>query len=145
MIETRVRIVAMDYGIAWVQPAEQSGCGACQAKSACGVSGLGKYFSRRQQPVPVFCKTPAKAGDELVVAVNESELLKAGLLVYLLPTVLAVVGAGGAALQGLGDVGAMAGMALGIVAGLLVARFIGRAPYLKARPLSHSITQGETP
>ena len=145
MIETRVRIVTMDYGIAWVEPTEQSGCGGCQAKSACGVSGLGKYFSRRQQPVPVFCKTPAKAGDELLVAVNESELLKAGLLVYLLPTVLAIAGASLAALKGWGDVGAVAGMALGIAAGLLLARFIGRAPYLKARPLSHSIAQGETP
>ena len=145
MIETRVRVVAMDYGIAWVEPSEPSGCGACQAKSACGVSGLGKYFSRRQRPVPVFCKTSAKAGDELLVAVDESELLKAGLLAYLLPTVLAIAGAGLATLQGWGDVGAVAGMALGIVVGLLVARYIGRAPFLKARPLSHSVAQGETP
>lgn len=144
MIETRVRIVAMDYGIAWVQPAEQSGCGACQAKSACGVSGLGKYFSRKQHPVPVFCKTPAKAGDELLVAVDEAELLKAGLLAYLLPTVLAIAGAGLAAGQGYGDAGAVAGMALGTALGLLAARFLGRTSYLQARPISHPIHQGET-
>ena len=143
MIETRVRIVAMDYGIAWVEPAEQSGCGGCHAKSSCGVSGLGKYFSRRQQPVPVLCKASAKAGDELLVAVDETELLKAGLLVYLLPMVLAVVGAG--LMSSLGDVASVIGMALGIASGLLVARFIGRTPRMQARPLSDSISQGETP
>lgn len=143
MIETRVHIVAMDYGIAWVEPSEQSGCGGCQAKSSCGVSGLGKYFSRRQQPMPVMCKSSAKAGDELLVAVDETELLKAGLLVYLLPIVLAVLGA--SLMSGLGDAAAAAGMALGIVAGLLVARFAGRAPRMQALPLSDSFSSGETP
>ncbi|MBI5936584.1 MAG: SoxR reducing system RseC family protein [Betaproteobacteria bacterium] len=143
MIETRVRIVAMDYGIAWVEPSEQSGCGACQAKSACGVSGLGKYFSRRQQTVPVMCKTAAKVGDELLVAVDEAELIKAGVLVYLLPMILAVLGA--SLMAGLGDAAAVAGMALGIVVGLVIARRVGRTPRMQARPLSDSIAQGETP
>ncbi|MFZ3017453.1 MAG: SoxR reducing system RseC family protein, partial [Gallionella sp.] len=109
MISAPVRVVSADNGIAQVAPTEQSGCGGCQSRSSCGVSGLGKYFSGNRKTVEVQCDANVRAGDELQLHMSEGDLLKAGLLAYLLPTVLALVGAGIAAAFGLGDVGAVLG------------------------------------
>lgn len=152
MIETRVRVLHASRDIAWVEPTEQSGCGACQAKSACAVSGLGRFFSSRRQPIPVS-SNDARPGQQYTVAVQESDFLKAGLVAYLIPSVLAVVGAGIASSAGLGDAWSVIGMALGFLLGLLLASLLsGRlappiAMYASPQLISESIpsNQGETP
>lgn len=126
MIETRVRILSTNEGTALVEPVEPSGCGACHARSACGLGGLGRYLRTGRRPVPVACDAGVRAGDELVVAVSEADLLKAGLLAYVLPIVLAVLGAVVASALGRGDAGAALGMASGGAVGLLAARRLGR-------------------
>lgn len=143
MIETRVRIVSADAGMAWVEPTEASGCGACQSKSSCGISGLGRFFSTRRPPVPVSCAGGARAGDELVLSVAEGELLLAGLFAYLLPALLAVLGAVLAGLAWSSDSAAALGALAGLSTGLVFARLLARAPQL--RPAPDPFTQGETP
>ena len=145
MIETRIRVVTAADGTAWVQATEDSGCGGCGARSSCAVSGLGKYFARHQRSIPVACDSSVRAGDELVVAVSESELLRAGLMAYLLPAVLAVLGAGIAAVNGLGDAGTVGGMAAGVVLGLLLARLLAGTSRLYAQRKPFSNSEGETP
>lgn len=120
MIETKVRVLSTGRGMAWVEATEQNGCGACQAKSACAISGLGRFFSSRRQPIPV-CADGAQAGLEYTVAIEESDFLKAGLVAYLIPSLLAVVGAGIASANGLGDAWSVIGMALGFLLGMLFA------------------------
>jgi len=139
MIETKARIVSISDGTAWVAPTEESGCGGCGSRSSCAVSGLAKHFSRRQKLVPVACDASAKPGDELVLAVSEGELLKAGLMAYLLPTVLSVAGAAWASSRGYGDIGSVAGMAGGIALGLLIARLLARKARLRIGRNTHSI------
>jgi sigma-E factor negative regulatory protein RseC len=141
VIETKTRIVSISNGTAWVQPTEDSGCGGCGSRSSCAVSGLAKYFSRHQKLVPVPCSADARAGEELVVAVSEGELLKAGLLAYLLPTVLGVTGAAIGAVHG--NVGAVLGMVGGVALGLLVARLFSRNPKLRTGRTPNSIYQGD--
>jgi positive regulator of sigma E activity len=63
---------------------------------------------------------------------SEGDLLKAGLLVYLLPAVLALVGAGVASSMGFGDAGAVLGMLIGFAAGFLFARLSGWTPNVVA-------------
>jgi sigma-E factor negative regulatory protein RseC len=133
MIETHIRVITASDGTAWVQPTEESGCGGCGARNSCAVSGLGKYFARYQRPVPVACDRSVRAGDDLVVAVSASELLKAGLMAYLLPAILAVLGASLAALKGLGDAGTAGGMAVGVALGLLLARIFAGPSELHIR------------
>lgn len=152
MIETRVRVISASGGTAWVEPTEAGGCGACQAKSACAISsthsGLGRFFSRRRQPIPV-CAADARPGQELTVAMSEADFLRAGLLAYLLPVVLALAGAGLAATRGAGDAGSALGMALGFAVGLGLAACLGhriaRPSPLAAAPPIPSPNQGETP
>jgi sigma-E factor negative regulatory protein RseC len=133
MIATTARVVSISNGTAQINPTTTSGCGGCKSRSSCGVSGLGKYFSNTRKSIEVSCDTSIRAGDELQLSMSESDLLKAGLLVYLLPVVLSLVGAGVASSMGFGDIGAVLGMTLGFISGFLLARLSGWAPNLVAQ------------
>lgn len=148
MIETKVRVLSASQGMAWVEATEQNGCGACQATSACAISGLGRFFSSRRQPIPV-CSDGAQPGREYIVAIEESDFLKAGLVAYLIPSLLAVVGAGIASANGLGDAWSVIGMALGSLLGMLLATALSTfvAPPMRVHANTESISSnlGETP
>jgi sigma-E factor negative regulatory protein RseC len=132
MISAPVRVVSSADGIAQVLPTEKSGCGGCASSSSCGVSGLGKYFAHGRKTIAVQCDANVRAGDELQLSMSEGDLLKAGLLAYLLPTVLALAGAGIAAALGMGDIGAVLGAASGMAFGFLLGRWAGWAPRIVA-------------
>jgi sigma-E factor negative regulatory protein RseC len=133
MIETTARVVTAENGTVMVEPSTQSGCGGCASRSSCGVSGLGKYFSHNRKAIAVQCDANVRAGDELQLSMSEGDLLKAGLMAYLLPSVLALVGAGIAASFGLGDVGAVFGAAAGIALGFLLGRLTGWVPKMSVK------------
>lgn len=128
MISAPVRVISVADGKAQVEPTGQSGCGGCASRSVCGVSGLAKYFSGGRKPVEVQCATTVRAGDELQLQMEEGELLRAGMLAYLLPSLFAVGGAAVATLSGYGDAAAVLGAACGIAAGLLLARLVRWSP-----------------
>jgi sigma-E factor negative regulatory protein RseC len=138
MIETRARVVSVASGKAWVEASSQQGCAACQSRSSCSVSGLGKFFSRNKPPVQVACDLAVQPGDSLVLSVAESDLLRAGLLAYLLPTVLSVLGAIAATLSGFGDAAAVAAMLAGFATGMVIARVFARAPRFQLSRLTPS-------
>lgn len=131
MIETSARVVSSDNGTVLIQPNSQSGCGGCGSRSVCGVSGLGKYFSGNRKAIAVQCDANVRPGDELQLSMDEGDMLKAGLLAYLLPSVLALVGAGVAAAHG--DLAAVLGAALGIALGLMLGRLSGWVPRMQAK------------
>jgi sigma-E factor negative regulatory protein RseC len=133
MIETTARVISISNGTAQIDPTTTSGCGSCNSRNSCGVSGLGKYFSNSRKSIEVNCDSNIRAGDELKLSMSESDLLKAGLLVYLLPVVLSLIGAGVASSMGFGDVGSVLGMVLGFVAGFMLTRLSGWAPDLVAQ------------
>jgi sigma-E factor negative regulatory protein RseC len=137
-IETRARVVSIASGKVWVEATSQQGCAACQSRSSCSVSGLGKFFSRNKPPVAVPCDLAVQPGDSLVLSVAESDLLRAGLLAYLLPTVLSVLGAIAATLSGFGDAAAVAAMLAGFAAGMVIARVSARAPRFQLSRLTPS-------
>ncbi len=132
MIETTARVVSADNGTILVEPENESGCGGCKSRSACGVSGLGKYFSGNRKAIEVHCDAGVRPGDELQLSMSEGDMLKSGLLAYLLPSVLALIGAGVGASLDIGDVGAVLGAALGVAAGLLLGRLSGWVPHMYA-------------
>jgi sigma-E factor negative regulatory protein RseC len=145
MIETSARVVSADNGKVLVEPSGESGCGGCKSRNSCGVSGLGKYFSSHRSAIEVKCDSGIRAGDELQLSMSESDLLKAGLLAYLLPSVLALVVAGIAASLGWGDVGAVFGAGIGFAMGFLLARLSGWVPRMNVQHKNDSFYKGETP
>lgn len=147
MIETRARVVEAADGRAWVAADAASACAACATSDRCGLSGLGKVFSRRRALAPVAC-AGARAGDELLVCVDEGELLRAGLYAYLLPALLAALATALAAIAGLGDALAALAALAGLAGGLLAARRYAPIPALRARkasPAQTSPSQGVPP
>ncbi len=139
MIETRVRVVSAADGMAWVAASERSGCAACQSQDRCGLAGLGHYLTRRRALLPL-AQADARAGDELLVCVDESELLRAGAFAYLLPALLAVIGAVLADVGGAGDLAAALAALLGFSLGLAAARLLAPTPRLRATPVTPVIS-----
>ena len=138
MIEARVRVVSAAQGLAWVTSSEQSGCSACQSQSSCGISGLGKYLSRRRPALSISLPTTrvnTHTGDELLLCVEESELLRAGLFTYLVPPLLAVLAAALADAQGAGDLIAVLAAGAGFAVGIVAARFLAPPPSVQIAPL----------
>lgn len=139
MIETRVRIVSVEGNTVWVAPNDQSVCDGCQSKKVCGMGGLGRYLNAGIKPIQVACDGAAQAGDELVVTVPEAVLIKAGLLAYLLPSLLAVLCAGAVSLTGAGDSFSVLAAVMGCASGLLISRVFSRATPLRAHHPTNSI------
>lgn len=131
MIETSAKVVSAANGTVLVEPGNESGCGGCKSRSACGVSGLGQYFSGNRKAIEVQCDASVTAGDELRLSMSEGDMLKAGLLAYLLPSVMALAGAGMAASHG--DVAAVLGAAIGVAVGLLLGRISGWVPKMSVK------------
>ena len=145
MIETSARVISTDSGTVLVEPTARSGCSACQARSACGVSGLGKYFSGSRKTIAVQCDDSVRPGDALHLSMSEGDFLKAGMLAYVLPSMLTIIGAGIAAMLGYGDAGAAAGAALGGIGGLLTVRLLAWKPRMTASRENSLFNEGETP
>ncbi len=133
MIAAKVRVISSRNGKLLVESTEQSGCGGCGSRSVCGVSGLAKYFAGGRKPVAISCSAEVRAGDELQLHMSEGDLLRAGVMAYLLPSVFALLGAGTAAACGLGDGGAAMGAAAGVGMGLLLGRVTGWLPRMRVR------------
>lgn len=144
VLETRVRVVSTGAGQVLVEPLEASGCGACQARAACGIGGLARVLQPARRPIAVSCAHPVRAGEELALTVAAGDLLRAALLAYLLPIVLGVAAAGVVSAQGLSEAAAAIALIAGAGGGLLIARRLGRNAPMLARPVSHPPVKGET-
>jgi sigma-E factor negative regulatory protein RseC len=107
-----------------VEVERRSACGGCESTGNCGVSALGGWFSRGTSRLRLRTSLPIRAGEAVVIGLEESALLRASLLLYLLPIVALIAGAvGGTVLGGSrGDWPAIAGGLLGFAAGLAVSR-----------------------
>ncbi|WP_035382709.1 SoxR reducing system RseC family protein [Ferriphaselus sp. R-1] len=138
MIETSARVVSVESGVVRIEPTTQSGCGGCKSRSSCGVSGLAKYFSNSRQAIAIRCDVPVELGEELQLRMSEGDLFKAGLFAYLLPSVLALVGAGMVTSFGGGDAAAVVGAVAGFVLAFLLTRVTGWTPSLSAHKSHHS-------
>ncbi|MDZ4219688.1 MAG: SoxR reducing system RseC family protein [Methylobacter sp.] len=76
----------------WVESAQNSVCGACLQKASCTTSAIGSVLKKKS--VPVDCDIPLNIGDKVTVAIDENLLLRASLLLYLLPLIALFAGAG---------------------------------------------------
>lgn len=122
MITERGRVIAVRDGQAWVQTIRHSACQSCSARAACGQKVLAGVSQGRANQVLVANTLNAAVGDEVSVAIAESALLRASVLVYALPLLLMVAGAiGGHQLAPEVDVYAIAGAAAGLGLGFWLA------------------------
>ncbi|MGR9116811.1 MAG: SoxR reducing system RseC family protein [Gammaproteobacteria bacterium] len=89
MIEETAIVAKIENNQVWVETRATKGCGGCQQKSVCSTSVLDKMIQKRA--VEVDCDIELKTGDEVVVGIEEGVLIRASLLLYLLPLLAMVL------------------------------------------------------
>ncbi|MBM7060409.1 SoxR reducing system RseC family protein [Pseudomonas sp. UL073] len=93
MIEESGRVVGVESGAVWVETLRKSTCSACAANAGCGQGMLDKLgVGRDRGHVRALSDLRLAVGDAVVIGVDEQLLVRASLLVYLLP-LLALIGA----------------------------------------------------
>lgn len=126
MIEEMVRVVEEDGDYVWVEATSRSVCGSCGSQSSCGTSVLGNLFKQRKNTLRVFDCLNLQVGEQATVGMDEVELAKAAFYAYLLPMILMVAISLSASSYGLGDTAVMLLSIVGLLTGLLLARFISK-------------------
>jgi sigma-E factor negative regulatory protein RseC len=91
VIEESGLIVATVGDEAWVETSRRSSCGSCEAKG-CGTGALSQVLGRRTQRLQVKNPIGAAVGDQVVLGIEESALLKGSLAVYLVPLLALLAG-----------------------------------------------------
>lgn len=92
MIEELAVVVKIENHQVWVESGQTSACGGCLQKASCSTNAIGSVFKKKS--VPVDSDIQLKTGDRVMVAIDESLLLHASLLLYLVPLIALFTGAG---------------------------------------------------
>ena len=113
------RVVALEAEAVWVEAERSAACGRCAARAGCGhgaLSGmLGEQTGRvRARSGDTLRASDCAVGDEVIIEVPESSVLKGATLLYGLPLLAATLVSLG--LSRWGDLWA----ALGFLSGLLI-------------------------
>lgn len=116
------RIVSIEGNSVKLRIAEQSACGSCHSKSACGVG------STREIHVDDFTRGRLRQGDKVELVMPGSLTLGLAAALYVPPAVGFLLGMVGVAGLGAGDgfalLGGFAGLATGMIASRLLARLV---------------------
>ncbi|MBN1572006.1 MAG: SoxR reducing system RseC family protein [Deltaproteobacteria bacterium] len=83
------KVIESRDGMALVLVNRSSACEGCGARGACHTFGGG-----RDAKVSVDNEVGAKAGDMVEIGIEEASLLKASFLVYIVPIIALILGAG---------------------------------------------------
>jgi len=92
MIEELAIVTKIENHQVWVESGPNSACGGCLQKASCTTSAIGSVLKKKS--VPVDSDIQLKTGDQVMVAIDESLLLRASLLLYLVPLIALFTGAG---------------------------------------------------
>ena len=96
MIEEVALVLNCDGDFADVETKPQSSCGSCSSSGVCGAGVFSKVFGNRKTVVRVTNSIDAKAGDQVIIGLQESALSKVSLVFYMVPIIsmmlLAVLG-----------------------------------------------------
>ena len=115
-----------------------SACGDCELSQGCGTGALGRLLGRRSRPLILETDRDCGPGDEVVLALPESALVRASLLLYGLPLLGLVLGGWLAMLLVLPEWLVVAIAGAGLFAGFKIASLgtrkleqQGQAPYIR--------------
>ncbi|MBK1717098.1 SoxR reducing system RseC family protein [Thiocystis violacea] len=148
LVEGLARVVAVEGGVAWLEPEQTTSCGACASSGLCGSKGIGtseSWLERRRFPLT---NAPGLVvGERVVVGVHERALLKASGTAYGFPLVV-MLGAGAVAQWIAGSDGItmatmVVALGVGLVGARLGARWLGARGQLAPRFLRRA-SAGET-
>lgn len=124
MIEEQGQIVEVQGEFAWIESERSTTCGSCAVRKGCGTSAIAKVLGQRRVRLRVLNRIHAHVGDQVVIGIAESGLLRGSLAVYAVPLLGLFAGAlagqllGSAVFALSSDLLAIAGAIGGFVAAL---------------------------
>jgi sigma-E factor negative regulatory protein RseC len=92
MLEESALVVKIEHGQVWVVGTQNNACAGCTQKTECSSAALANVLKKK--PVPVDADIVLHIGDTVIVALDESVLLRAAFSLYLLPLIALFIGAG---------------------------------------------------
>lgn len=92
MIEEKAVVAKIENNQIWVETESGKGCGGCSQSGACSTSVLDKFIKRKAYLVD--CSIDLSPGDQVIVGIDESVLLKGSIILYLFPLLSLIAGAG---------------------------------------------------
>ncbi len=93
MIEETGKIVEVEGAFAWIESERTSTCGGCTARNGCGTAVIAKLLGKRRLRLRVVNQINARVGDNVVIGISESGLLRGSLAVYAVPLLGLFIGA----------------------------------------------------
>lgn len=126
MIETQGVVVKVEDDFAYVQTRRESACGGCSSREGCGTAALATVWGGKLTHFKVINSVGAKAGDSVVIGLEEKALLKSSLTAYFLPLGGLILGMAAAMMvaPGVGDAATVTGAGAGLAVGFLMLRKI---------------------
>lgn len=149
MIEEQAIVVRVEGDRAYLEVERGEPCGMCGATQGCGVSMWGRLFSNRHGSMSLPNSLQLGIGDRVVVAVDDGALLSGALIAYLLPLLLVCAGGFVGAMLGssriqsdwYGVLGAVCGLASGLIMVRRIGHVAGRQPTMLRRTDTMMIRQ----
>ena len=93
MIEEQAVVVGIEHDQAVLEILRNKPCGLCGQTRGCGISVWGRLFGQRNKVFLAANQLNARAGDSVVVGVDEKALLAGSLAAYGVPLLMLLVGA----------------------------------------------------
>ncbi len=88
-------VESVSENLAYVSTERQTGCAGCTSQEGCGTASLAKLFApRSRSPIAVVNALEAKPGDEVLLSMEESHLIKHSFMAYGVPLLGLFIGAG---------------------------------------------------
>ena len=127
MVKTIAQIVEVSEGGVRFAAERQSACSSCASAKNCGVSSLSKIFSNQSLTFDTPSLPNAKQGDWYVIGIEQSTILKAASIIYLIPLVMMIGAAVLGLMAGASDGGVALASLAGLILGLVAARYLARS------------------
>lgn len=93
MIEELATVAEVKDGKIWLETEIKSTCSSCVQSNSCGTSVIAKAFSGKKNLIGLDFDGHAKIGQQVLLAIEESAVLNASILVYLVPTIILLISA----------------------------------------------------
>ena len=135
MIEESARVISVDGEHIWVETQRKSVCGSCSAQKGCGTASLEKVLGKRRTQVMVLSQIAVSPGDEVMIGIQESALLRGSFALYGIPLLLMLLGAviAEALVLSQTELPVVMGALFGLLGGLLYVALFSRKTQLDPR------------
>lgn len=89
MLEELALVTRSDEHHVFVKSLQVSACSHCQQQSSCGASLYARFLPKRE--LALRSPVSLQVGDKVIIGIEESQLLRTSLLLYLLPLLIMLV------------------------------------------------------